>query len=172
MKKLFALLTFALLAAMSWAQLGIPGTRVKFDLSSADWKYLQTTKVDANTDVYLYSYKGRLVIDEEGDTVLPYMRIYVKRNCTAPLFDVVTERYMQQPFQPVHESTDYLPTSDGISYVGAYTSPQDGKDYQFRMIYFKDKNTLVEMKLETSRDTFKGFEKKFIEILESVRIEK
>ena len=52
--------------------------------------------------------------------------------------------------------------------MGAYTDVQDKKDYQFRMVYFKVQNTVVEFRLETTRATYPMMEKEFIAILKSL----
>ena len=65
-----------------------------------------------------------------------------------------------------------LPTSEGMGYVGAYNSYSDNKDYQFRMIYFKDKNTAFEFRAETTLDTYDAFDKEFHDIMQSIAIEK
>jgi hypothetical protein len=78
---------------------------------------------------------------------------------------------MKQPFQSVDEYTKGpgLPRKGGIGYMGAYTNPADQKDYQFLMTYFKDKNTIVEFRLETTKDTFEEMEFEFNDILGTLK---
>lgn len=168
-KLLFLLLLAGLCGGVMQAQrVRIVGTDVSFAFPSK-WKYLNTTKVDANTNVYLYCYKERAV-SSKGDTALPFLRVYVRKNYSGSVFDLAFERYSKQPYQSM---TDYvkglgLPKSGGLGYVGAYTNTKNKKDYQFRMVYFKEKNTIVEFRLETSRATYKQMEKEFESILGSL----
>lgn len=168
-KLLFLLLLAGLCGGMLQAQqVRIVGTNVSFTFPSK-WKYLNTTKVDANTNVYLYCYKQQTVC-HKGDTALPFLRIYVRKNFTGSVFDLAFQRYSKQPYQSM---TDYvkglgLPKAGGLGYVGAYTNTKDKKDYQFKMVYFKEKNTIVEFRLETTRATFKQMEKEFDSILGSL----
>lgn len=157
-----------MLGGAAQAQVSIPGTKVKFTFPSK-WKYLNTEKVDANTQRYLYYYTDH-VVAAKGDTTLPFLRIYVRKNYTAPLFDYVFERYSKEPYQSLSDYTEGLglPKMGGMGYVGAYTNVQDKKDYQFRMVYFKVQNTVVEFRLETTRATYKMMEKEFIAILKSL----
>ena len=150
------------------AQVSIPGTKVKFTFPSK-WKYLSTEKVDANTQVYLYYYTGKAVVSK-ADTVLPFLRIYVKKNYTKPIFDFVFERYNKEPYQSLSDYTKGpgLPKSGGMGYVGAYTNVRDKKDYQFRMVYFLIQNTAVEFRLETTRDTYPMMEQEFLGVLNSL----
>lgn len=166
------LLTVALFVvvfgAVAQAQVSIPGTKVKFNFPSK-WKYLNTEKVDANTLRYLYYYTDQ-VVASKGDTTLPFLRIYVRKNYTASLFDFVFERYSKEPYQSLSDYTEGLglPKTGGMGYVGAYTNVQDKKDYQFRMVYFKVQNTVVEFRLETTRATYAMMEKEFVNILKSL----
>lgn len=168
-KLLFLLLAFYLFGGMLQAQqVRIVGTDVSFTFPSK-WKYLNTTKVDANTNVYLYCYKQQTVC-HKGDTALPFLRVYVRKNYTGSVFDFAFQRYSQQPYQSM---TDYvkglgLPKNGGLGYVGAYTNTKNKKDYQFRMVYFKEKNTIVEFRLETTRATYKQMEREFDSILGSL----
>lgn len=166
------LILFSLMALMASAQIRVPGTKVEFTLPEGQWKYLQTTKVDRNTNVYLYSYCGSLVLDAQGDTVLPFVRIYVRKNYTNAAFDLAADRWAEQPFQSLDEYTDGLPSDDGIGYIGAHTNLQDQKDYLFRMVYFKEKNTAIEFRTETTRDTYDRFDDVFKSIIESIEIVK
>lgn len=165
---LMAVLFIVLLGGSAQAQVSIPGTKVKFTFPSK-WKYLNTEKVDANTQRYLYYYSDKLVI-AKGDTALPFLRIYVRKNYTAPIFDFVFDRYSKEPYQSLSDYTEGigLPKTGGMGYVGAYTDVQDKKDYQFRMVYFKVQNTVVEFRLETTRATYPMMEKEFIAILKSL----
>jgi hypothetical protein len=157
-----------MLGGSAQAQVSIPGTKVKFTFPSK-WKYLNTERVDANTQRYLYYYSDK-VVAAKGDTTLPFLRIYVRKNFTAPIFDFVFDRYSKEPYQSLTDYTEGLglPKSGGMGYVGAYTNVRDKKDYQFRMVYFKVQNTVVEFRLETTKDTYKQMEKEFIAILKSL----
>lgn len=146
----------------------IPGTQVSFTFPG-QWKYLKTTQVDGNTDTYLYCRTES--VSNQGDTTLPFLRIYVRRNYAPSVFELAFERYSVQPYQSM---TDYvkglgLPKGGGLGYVGAYTNSKNGKDYQFRMVYFKEGSTAVEFRLETSRATYAQMEKEFENILESMK---
>ena len=170
MGRLVALVFFVLvLGGAAQAQVSIPGTKVKFTFPSK-WKYLNTEKVDANTQRYLYYYTDKAVASK-GDTTLPFLRIYVRKNYTAPIFVFVFERYSKEPYQSLSDYTEGLglPKSGGMGYVGAYTNVQDKKDYQFRMVYFKVQNTVVEFRLETTKDTFEEMESEFKNILSTVK---
>lgn len=170
MKKILGLVVLFLLSFSVMAQNKIPGTKVTFDFPRGGWKYLQTIKVDENTNVYLYSYSHKLLVDEEGDTILPNMRIYVRKNYTKDVFDLVMERYMMNPYQSLEEYTDNLP-APGIGYKGIYQSG-DNKYYKFDMIYFKEKNVAFEFRLETTNDTYEQVEDDFVQILNTISIEK
>ena len=169
MRWLVAVVFFVvMLGGVAEAQVSIPGTKVKFTFPSK-WKYLNTEKVDANTQRYLYYYTDK-VVAAKGDTTLPFLRIYVRKNYTAPIFDFVFDRYSKEPYQSLSDYSEGLglPKSGGMGYVGAYTNVQDKKDYQFRMVYFKVQNTVVEFRLETTRATYSQMEKEFIAILKSL----
>ena len=172
MKRLLLILTMVLVSFYASAQVRVPGTSVFFVFPNEGWKYLQTTKVDKNVSVYLYSFDRRVVVDAEGDTVLPYLSVYVKKNCTESVYDVVYQRYESRPYQSLNESVENVPGGDGIFYVGAYRSAYDNKEYEFRMLYMKVKNTLIEFRLETTQDTFEEFDEEFLVILNSIKIEK
>ncbi len=155
--------------AVAIAQIKIPNTRISFSFPEKGWKYLETNTVDKNTTVYLYSYSGRYVVDNTGDTVLPFMRIYVRQNYDGSVYDMAYSRYNSQPFQ----SLDEFVNNDGsFGYLGAYTNNNDGKDYEFRMLYIKDKNTIVEIRLETTLYNYDEFDQTFKAILKSVKISK
>lgn len=153
------------------AQLRIPGTGIQFRLNGEDWRYLRTFEVADGADVYLYCYTGEVIVDTEGDTVLPFLRIYVNENYDGDEYELAYERYLEQPFQSLDEYTKGpgLPKSGGIGYVGAYTNPTDQKDYQFMMTYFSDKGVMVEFRLETTTDTFDEMEFEFKDILGSIK---
>ena len=159
------------LSGVATAQVGIPGTQVSFRLNENDWRYLRTFRLDEGADVYLYCYVGRLVMDSEGDTVLPFLRIYVNENYEGDIYELAYERYMVQPFQSLDEYTHGpgLPKRGGLGYIGAYTNPNDQKDYQFKMTYFREGDAVVEFRLETTKDTFEEMEFEFNDILESLK---
>lgn len=174
MKRYLKIILAALLLAVpavTNAQIGIPGTQVTFRLNGDDWRYLRTFQLEDGADVYLYCYVGQLLLDDEGDTVLPFLRIYVHEDYEGDIYELAYERYMQQPFQSLNEYTHGagLPKKGGLGYVGAYTNPSDQKDYQFMMTYFKDGDATVEFRLETTKDTFNEMEFEFNDILESIK---
>ena len=156
------------MAGTTHAQITIPGTKVTFNLSN-NWKYLSTTQSDNKTIGYLYCSQIPKV-SEEGDSTLPFLKIVVRKNYTGTVFDYAFERYNNQPYQSMDDyvSGPGLPKTGGLGYVGAYTNTRDGKDYQFMMVYFKEKNTIVEFRLETTRDTYSDAEAEFVEILNSI----
>ena len=170
-KKLLATAVLLLTATVASAQLTIPGTNVTYRLNNEDWRYLRTFELAEGGDVYLYCYTGHVLVDMEGDTVLPFLRIYVNKNYDGDLYDLAYERYEAQPFQSLKEYSkgNGLPSDGGIGYIGAYTNPSDQKDYQFFMTYFKDKGTSVEFRLETTKDTFEEMEFEFTDILSSIK---
>lgn len=151
------------------AQVNIAGTHYSFTFPSS-WKYLQTTRVDHNTNVYLYSYNERFVVDAKGDTALPNLRIYVRKNYQEPVYSLVFSRYMKNPYQSLNDYTSGpgLPKEGGIGYEGIYTNVEEAQDYQFRMVYFKEKNTIVEFRLETTMGTYPQMEAEFLKILQSI----
>ena len=174
MKKTLRGCILALLMAIplvGMAQVGIPGTGITFRLNSEDWRYLRTFKVDDGGDIYLYCYVGHAVVDTEGDTILPFLRIYVNSQYSGDLYELIYDRYMQQPYQSLNEYTKGpgLPASGGLGYKGAYTNPTNQKDYVFLMTYFKDKKTFVEFRLETTKDTFEEMEFEFNDILGTLK---
>ena len=165
---LVALMAFA---ASASAQITIPGTNVSFRLNNDDWRYLRTFKLDDGADIYLYYYVGRVLVDLEGDTVLPCLRIYVNEGYEGDVYELAYDRYMLQPFQSVDEYTHGpgLPKSGGIGYMGAYTNPSNRKDYQFFMTFFKSRKAAVEFRLETTKDTFEEMEFEFRDILGTLK---
>lgn len=172
MRKLFITLLLVAMGIVGMAQNRIPNSNISFGFPGGGWKYLRTIDVDQNTKVYLYCFSGHTVLDAQGDTILPHMKIYVRRNYTDPLFNLVYSRYEYNPYQSLREYTDGLPSPEGIGYVAAYKNMQDNKEYMFNMIYFKDKNTAVEIRIETTVDTYEDFKDEFEAILNTVSIEK
>ena len=172
LSKLFilGLLMFANLTIM--AQVRIPGTKVSFEFPHNGWKYQSTMEIDNNTTLYLYAFAGDYVIDAVGDTILPYMRIYVRKNFKGSIYDLAYSRFMQQPFEALNNYTAKQAGTEMLGYVGAYTSTLDKKDYQFRMVYFKDKETAFEIRLESTYDTYSKMDDEFESILKTINIEK
>lgn len=170
-KKLFLTLLLLAAATVASAQLTIPGTGITYRLNSEDWRYLRTFELAEGGDVYLYCYTGHVLVDMEGDTVLPFLRIYVNKDYDGDLYELAYERYEAQPFQSLKEYTkgEGIPSEGGIGYIGAYTNPTDQKDYQFYMTYFKDRGTSVEFRLETTKDTFDEMDFEFKDILSSIK---
>ena len=113
------------LSGVAQAQVAIPGTKVQYTFPSK-WKYLSTQTVDANTTQFLYFYNAK-TIASKGDTTLPFLRIVVRKNYTAPIYDFVFERYNREPYQSLSDYTQGLglPKSGGMGYIGAYTNPTD-----------------------------------------------
>jgi len=170
-KKLFLTLLLLAAATVASAQLTIPGTGITYRLNSEDWRYLRTFELAEGGDIYLYCYTGHVLVDMEGDTVLPFLRIYVNKDYDGDLYELAYERYEAQPFQSLKEYTkgEGIPSEGGIGYIGAYTNPTDQKDYQFYMTYFKDRGTSVEFRLETTKDTFDEMDFEFKDILSSIK---
>ena len=165
---LLVLLMIAMAGCMAQTQVTIPGTKVKYTFPGK-WNYLKADKVDKNTTVYFYYYSSRILVSK-GDTALPYLRIRVRKNVTGDLVDYVYDRYVAEPYQPLRDYTQGLglPKSGGMGYIGAYTNLGNKKDYQFRMVYFKVQNTIIEFRLETTRATYASMEKEFEDILRSL----
>lgn len=165
---LLVLLMIAMAGCMAQTQVTIPGTKVKYTFPGK-WNYLKADKVDKNTTVYFYYYSSRILVSK-GDTALPYLRIRVRKNFTGDLVDYVYDRYVAEPYQPLRDYTQGLglPKSGGMGYIGAYTNLGNKKDYQFRMVYFKVQNTIIEFRLETTRATYASMEKEFEDILRSL----
>ena len=153
------------MASSALAQIKIPNTSISFTLPTTGWKYLETTKINDNTVVYLYSYSGDYVVDNSGDTILPFMRIYLRSNFKGSVYDLAYSRFLSQPFQSLDE---IVHDNGGLEYLGAYTNERDGKDYEFRMLYFKEQQNMVEIRLETTVDTFDQFDETFKSIITSV----
>ncbi len=150
------------------AQVAIPGTRVQYTFPTK-WHFLNSQKVDKNTTVYHYYYTD-IILVSKGDTALPFLRIRVTKNYTGTLYDYVYDRYIAEPYQPLKDYTSGLglPKTGGMGYIGAYTSLKDKRDYQFRMVYFKIQNTMVEFRLETTKATYPQMAKEFESILGSL----
>ena len=170
-KKLIRTALMVVVAGIASAQLTIPGTNITYRLNGEDWRYLRTFELAEGGDVYLYCYTGHVLVDMEGDTVMPFLRIYVNKAYDGDLYELAYERYEAQPFQSLKEYTkgEGLPSKGGIGYIGAYTNPTDQKDYQFYMTYFKDRGTSVEFRLETTKDTFEEMDFEFKDILSSIK---
>lgn len=174
MKRVFQAIVVAVMLAFSGvvaAQVGIPGTGLTLRINSEDWRYLRTFKLDDGADIYLFYYIGHDLVDSEGDTVLPCLRIYVNEHYDNDLYSLVYDRYMLQPYDSLDEYTHGLglPKSGGIGYDGIYTNPSDGKDYRFLMTYFKDRKAMVELRLETTSDTFAEMEFEFKDLLGTLK---
>lgn len=167
--KFFALLLTLTLAVTASAQIKIPNTGISITLPETGWKYLETAKIDNNTTLYLYSYSGDYVIDGTGDTILPFMRVFVRNNFKGTVYDLAYNRFLSQPFQSLDERVH---ENGALEYLGAYRNTQDGKDYEFRMLYIIDRTSIAEIRLETSVDTFDQFDEMFKGIIQSVKIAK
>ena len=167
-RALIGLILMMACGTMLQAQVAIPGTKVQYTFPSK-WNFLNSKKVDKNTTVYHYDYTSNILVSK-GDTALPFLRIRVRKNYTGTLYDYVYDRYVQEPYQPLKDYTTGLglPPSGGMGYIGAYTNVNDKKDYQFRMVYFKVQNTVVEFRLETTKGTYAAMEKEFESILKSL----
>ena len=141
MRQWMLLAAMLLFGANASAQINIPGTSVSFQL------------------------------DNNGDTVLPYLRIYVKDGYGSDLYELVYDRYVDQPYQSLREWSkgEGIPRNGGLGYEGIYTKPTDKHDYRFLMIYFKERRTAVEFRLETTRETYEEMEVKFKKILSSIK---
>ena len=161
-----AILLLLFWSATTTAQIRIPETNVSFSFPHSGWKYLQTNKVNENTTVYLYSYSKDYVIDGQGDTVIPFMRIYVRKNYNGTVYDMAYNRYMNQPFQSLDE---HIHDNGSLEYLGAYANEEEKKDCEFRMLYLKDKSNLLEIRLETVIDRFDDFDEEFKTILKSIK---
>jgi hypothetical protein len=166
-RKTFILILLLSIATVAGAQIKIPETNVSFNFPSKGWKYLQTSKPSNNSVIYLYSYSGDYVIDSQGDTIIPFLRIYVRKNYDGTVYDLAYSRFMVQPFQSLDEK---LHSNGILEYLGAYTNEDDGKDYEFKMAYVKDRNTMLEIRLECTVDNFDDFDKDFTDIINSIKI--
>ena len=159
------------ISASAIAQITLPGTKVQFTLPNGEWVYQSTITKDPHTHIYLYIYMGGTVVDSTGDTILPCLRVYVNERYTKNVYDMVYERYLQQPFETIDQFTEDIP-KEGMGHIGAYEAPIEGKSYQFRMISFVSNNMAFEFKAETTADTYKDFDKKFADILQTIKIVK
>jgi len=152
------------------AQINIPGTSASFELDNNEWRYLRTFTSDDGAHTYYYCYVGEVLLDPSGDTVLPTLRIYVIDGYGDDLYELVYDRYVDQPYQSLREwnKGEGLPRTGGLGYEGIYTKPTDKQDYRFLMTYFKERRTAVEFRLETTRETYEDMEVKFKNILSSI----
>lgn len=165
-----ATLLLTLLALRVNAQeIRVPDTRLNIVLPAGQWDYLETLTVDKNTNVYIYVYTDSMVITSDGDTTLPFMRVYVRKKYNSSAYELAYERFLQQPFQSMDEYTITAP-SEGIGYIGAYRNTNENRDYQFRMIYFKDHDTAFEIRLEVDADQYHRFDSYFDQILQSINL--
>lgn len=175
MKNTIKMLLFAAMIALfghtSAQEIRIPGTEASLTLPADNWKYLRTFKLDDGADVHVYYYSKTVIIDSDGDTVLPCLRIYVNKKYKGDIYSLVYERYLMQPYQSLNEYMEGpgLPKSGGLGYWGAYTNPTERKDYEFMMTYFKSGTAFVELRLETTKDTYSQMEKEFKGILKSLK---
>lgn len=169
----FAMLAFLALgfSPLQAQTIKIPGTESTLTLSEGNWKYLRTFKLDDGADIYIYYYSKETILSKEGDTVLPCLRIYVNKKYTGDMLGLVYQRYMTQPYQSLQEYMHGpgLPKSGGIGYLGAYTNPTEGKEYEFMMTYFKSGTAYVELRLETTADTFAKMRGEFNNTLNSLK---
>lgn len=163
-------MTMLMASLMAAAQVTVPGTNVTFNFPNGGWKYLQTTRVDANANVYLFTYSAENVVDAKGDTVLPCLRIFVRKNYDKSIYKFIMERFKAQPYQSLDEYTDGIPGTEGQGYIAAYTDQVDKKDYQMRMVCFKDGNTAIEFRLEAPMDIFPRFDKTFADIAATLAV--
>ncbi len=170
MRRIILIIALMLANVAAMSQIKVPGTRVTFDFPNQGWKFLKTITVDKTTTVYLYSYTGEKFVDPSGEKTPPFMRVYVKKNYTDDILNLAYARFLQQPFQSINEYFEGLPAEGGIGYLGAYTSTTDETDYKFQMIYFKDKNNAIEIRLETTIDTYDKMEKEFDAVRKTVKI--
>lgn len=170
-KQWLVLAVALLMSGAAMAQLTIPATTVSFQLDNNEWRYLRTFTEKDGANVYYYCYVGEVLLDAQGDTVLPFLRVYVRENYVGDVYELAYQRYEQQPYQSLREWTkgDGLPKSGGLGYEGMYTKPSDRRDYRFLMTYFKDRRTAVEFRLETTRETYEDMEVKFKKILNSIK---
>lgn len=174
MKTMFHRLLLAALLFMPLtvaAQLTVPGTSFTFALPEGEWRYVRTFELDNQASLYLFSYAGQLPVDAAGDTALPCLRVYVRKGYTGDLYQLAYERYLQQPYQSLRDYTrgPGLPRSGGIGYDAIYTNPSDGRDYRFLMTYFKERNTAVEFRLETTSGTWEAMKPVFESIQASIK---
>lgn len=170
--KILMLVAATIIAGRSMAQeIKIPGTEASLTFAADSWRYLRTFTLDDGADIYVYYYTKQTIIDTDGDTVLPCLRIYVNKKFSNDIYSLVFQRYMLQPYQSLKEYTHGLglPSSGGLGYVGAYTNPTEHKDYEFMMTYFKSGTAYVELRLETTKDTYPVMETEFRNVLKSLK---
>lgn len=168
---LIAAAMMLMVGTVSAQNIRIPGTNASLTLKKGNWRYLRTYKLDDGSSKYVYYYIRETLIDSDGDTVLPFLSVYVNENYSGDLYSLVYDRYMLQPYQALKEYTHGigLPAKGGLGYEGAYTNPSEHKDYQFMMTYFTAGKAMVELRLETTKDTFAKLEGEFENILKSVK---
>lgn len=170
--KILMLAAAVAISAMASAQtIKIPGTEATLTLTEGNWSYLRTFKLDDGADIYIYYYSGKTITGTAGDTVLPCLRIYVNKRYSGDLYSLVYERYMAQPYQSLEEYMHGpgLPKSGGLGYVGAYTNPTEHRDYELMMTYFKSGNAYIELRLETTADTFAKMKGEFTKVLNTLK---
>ena len=172
-KHLITSIIMVVMTLAASAQMTIPGTKITYDIDADEWKFLKTIDIDKNTKVYLFSYKAELLVDADGEETLPYLKIFVQKNYKKSVYELVYERYLQQPYQAIDEySSSYgLPEKDGLGYVGIYTNLQDDKIYMFRMNYCITAGTAVEFRIETTQNNYSHLESKISEIFNSISFE-
>ncbi len=154
-----------------FAQITLPQSNFQFTLPEGKWKYLETVNVDANTHVYLYS--SVPVVSKDNDTTLPFLRVYVKNNIGKDnSVDFAMRRFMKQPFIIVDDfyESPLLPCKDAIGYVGLYKDDDSAKRNKFYMLYFVNKSTLVEFRLETTEESFAQKQAEFEQIMKSITL--
>ena len=86
LRRWLALTALLVMAGAATAQINIPGTSVSFQLDNNEWRYLRTFKTDDGATSYYYCYIGEVLLDDNGDTVLPFLRIYVKDGYGSDLY--------------------------------------------------------------------------------------
>ncbi len=172
MRRIIFLFTLLVAGVVASAQVSIPGTRVSFNFPDGGWKYLQTSQIDKESQVYLFVYEAKTVQDRAGDTVLPCLRIYVRNPYEGNMYKFIMERYTQQPYESLEEYTGTIGTAQSFGYVAAYEDPVDGKTYQMRMLSFKDGTAAIEFRLEVPIDLYPAFEKMFADIAATLQLSK
>lgn len=153
------------------AQISLPNSHFQFTLPEGRWKFLETIDVDAKTHVYLYS--SVPVVSKDNDTTLPFLRIYVKNDIGKDnSYDFAMNRFMQQPFIIVDEFTSapFFPCKDAVGYLGLYKGENDTMRSKFYMLYFVNKSTLVEFRLETTEESFAQKQAEFEQIMKSITL--
>ena len=104
--KILMLVAATIVAGHAMAQeIKIPGTEASLTLTADSWRYLRTFSLDDGADIYVYYYAKQTIIDTDGDTVLPCLRIYVNKRFSDDIYNLVFQRYMLQPYQSLKEYT-------------------------------------------------------------------